>query len=106
LNQLSARWLLRTLAGVSYVFSLDNHHVVGGQGDRIAEVLAAAPPAKWPRLQRFAVEGLPACGSQSDVLRRHQLDSWSLRQRALDALQAPRLQSPAFLKSFEADTGL
>jgi hypothetical protein len=106
LNQLSALWLVRTLGGVKHVLSLDNHHLMGGQGDRIADVLAAAPAAKWPRLQRFAVEGLPACRSQSDVLRRHQLDTWSLRQRALDAPQASRLQFPAFLKSFEADTGL
>lgn len=106
LNQLSAGWLLRTVSGVKQVFSLDNHHLAGGQGDRIADVLASAAGAKLPRLHRFAVEGLPACGSPSDVLRRHRLDTRSLRQRALDTLQAPRAQVAAFPKSFEADTGL
>lgn len=106
LNHVSSWWLLRTVSGVKHLFSLDNHHVTGGQGDRIADVLAGASGAKLPRLHRFAVEGLPACGSPSDVLRRHRLDTWSLRQRALETLQAPRAQSPAFLKSFEADTGL
>jgi transketolase len=106
LNQLSAWWLLRAVSGVKHVFSLDNHHVTGGQGDRIADVLASASGAKLPRLHRFAVEGLPACGSPPDVLRRHRLDTRSLRQRALDTLQAPRAQAAAFPKSFEADTGL
>lgn len=106
LNHVSAWWLLRTISGLKHVFSLDNHGVAGGQGDRIADVLAAASGARLPRLHRFAVEGLPACGSPSDVLRRHRLDTLSLRQRALDVLRAPRAQTAAFPKSFEADTGL
>ncbi|HXK16417.1 MAG TPA: transketolase C-terminal domain-containing protein [Polyangiaceae bacterium] len=106
LNQLSAPWLLRALDGIKHVFSLDNHHASGGQGDRIADVLAAASGAKLPRLHRFAVEGLPTCGSPSDVLHRHGLDTWSLRQRVLKVLSAPRAQPQAFPKSFEADTGL
>lgn len=106
LNHLHASWLLRTVARVKYVFSLDNHHAAGGQGDRIADILAAAPGAKLPGLHRFAVEGLPTCGSASDVLRRHGLDTWSLRQRVLGALGTPRAQIQAFPKSFEADTAL
>ena len=106
LNQLSPWWLLRAVASVKHVFSLDNHHICGGQGDRIAEVLAAASGAGLPRLHRFAVEGLPACGSQSDVLRRHGLDTWSLRQRVLRTLSTPRAQVQAFPNSFEADTRL
>lgn len=106
LNQISAWWLLRTVSHVKHVFSLDNHHATGGQGDRIAEILAAASGAKLPRLHRFAVEGLPACGSASDVLRRHGLDTWSLRQRVLRALSAPRAQPQVFPNAFEADTSL
>jgi transketolase len=106
LNQLSSEWLLRVVSGIKHVFSLDNHHPFGGQGDRIADVFAAAGRADVPGLHRFAVEGLPACGSQSDVLRRHGLDTWSLRQRVLRMLSTPRPQLQAFPNSFEADTGL
>jgi transketolase len=106
LNQLSSWWLLRAVSGVKHVFSLDNHHRCGGQGDRIADVLAAAAGAGLPRLHRFAVEGLPACGSQSDVLRRHGLDTSSLRQRVLRTLSTPRAQLQAFPNSCGADTGL
>jgi transketolase len=94
------------VSGVKHVFSLDNHHVIGGQGDRIADVFAAAAGSKLPRLHRFAVEGLPACGSGSDVLSRHGLDTASLRQRVVRTLEVPRAQPAPFLKSFEADTAL
>ncbi len=106
LNQLDARWLLRVVAGVKHVFSLDNHHACGGQGDRIANVFATAANVSVPRLHRFAVEGLPACGNGPDVLRRHALDTVSLRQRVLKTLSAPGRQLQAFPNSFEADTGL
>jgi len=106
LNQLSAWWLLRIVGGVKHVFSLDNHYACGRQGDRIAAILASAAGAGLPRLHRFSVEGLPACGGASDVLRRHGLDTWSLRQRALRILSTPRAQVHAFPNSFEADTGL
>jgi transketolase len=105
LNQINARWLLRTVTGVKQLFSLDNHHIAGGQGDRIAEVLAAAAGAKLPILHRFAVEGLPASGGASDVLRRHGLDASSLKQRVQRALVTPRATVQVFPNSFGADTG-
>jgi transketolase len=106
LNHLAPAWLLRTVSRVKHVFSQDNHHATGGQGDRIADVLAGASTTKLPRLHRFAVEGLPSCGAVSDVLHRHGLDTSSLRQRVLEALSGPHAKLPAFPNSFEADTGL
>lgn len=106
LNQLSAWWLLKTVAGVKQVFCLENHYLVGGQADRISDVLAAAAGAKLPILHRIGVEGLPACGSAPDVLRRHGLDTVSLRQRVLRAFAVPQAQAQLFPNSFGADTGL
>lgn len=106
LNQLSSWWLLKTVVGVKHLFSLDNHHITGGQGDRIADALAAAAGAKLPNLHRIGVEGLPACGGASDVLLRHGLDASSLRQRVKRALVTPRAQVQVFPNSFGADTGL
>jgi len=115
LNQLSPWWLLRSVVGLKHLFSLDNHYAVGGQGDRIAEVLAGAAGAALPRLHRFAVEQIPACGSNADVLRLHGLDALSLRQRVLRVLSVPRSAvfsipevgvGQALPNSFEADTGL
>ena len=90
LNHVSPGWLLRTTAHVEHVFSLDNHHAVGGQGDRIAEAFASASGARPARLHRFAVDGLPACGSAHDVLQRHGLDAASLRRRVVQTFSATR----------------
>lgn len=106
LNHVSPWWLLRTVGEVEHLFSLDNHFASGGQGDRIAQVLAGAAGARLPRLHRFAVEGLPSCGNNADVLRRHGLDTRSLRRRVLDLFATPRGQVQAFPNSFRADTGL
>jgi transketolase len=95
LNRISSWWLLRTVSHVPHLFSLDNHYLEGGQGDRIAEILAAAETARLPRLHRCAVEEIPACGSNADVLRRHALDAASLRQRVQSTLSTPRVQLPA-----------
>ena len=91
LNHVSSAWLLQAVTHVKHVFSLDNHHAVGGQGDRIADVFASSSAARPPRLHRFAVDGLPACGSAQDVLRRHGLDAWSLRRRVVRAFSPTRV---------------
>ena len=87
LNVVDAAWLSRVIAGVPHLFSLDNHVVIGGQGDRIASAIASAGFRDAPRLHRFAVEGIPACGSNADVLKHHALDEQSLFERALHALR-------------------
>jgi transketolase len=106
LNHVSSWWLLRTVAPFKHVFALDNHYVVGGQGDRIAASLAEASGAKLPRLHRLGIEDVPAFGANADVLRRHRLDAASIRQQVLRVLEAPRGVSQPFPTSFEADTGL
>jgi len=87
LNVVDAAWLARTIAGIPHLFALDNHIVVGGQGDRIASAIASAGFRDAPRVHRFAVEGIPACGSNADVLKHHALDERSLFERALRSLR-------------------
>jgi transketolase len=82
LNHVDRAWFLGAISGLKHIFSLDNHYAVGGQGDRIAEILATASMLAPPRLHRFAVESWPACGANADVLRRHGLDAESLAERA------------------------
>jgi transketolase len=84
LNRIEGRWLLESVRGVPHVFALDNHSAIGGQGDRIAAILAGA--AAGTVLHRCAVEGLPASGGNADVLRRHGLDADSLARRVQAAL--------------------
>jgi transketolase len=87
LNVVDEAWLRRLVAGVPHLFSLDNHLLVGGQGDRLANALASAGFRDGPRLHRFAVEAIPVCGNNLDVLRHHRLDAQSLSERVLHVLR-------------------
>ncbi len=87
LNRVDAPWLLRTIADKRLVVSLDNHLPIGGQGDRIAEVMAQTRFDAAPPLLRFAVESVPACGSNMAVLEHHGLSAQRMRERVLRALR-------------------
>jgi len=87
LNLVDTSWLVSALSGVPHVFCLDNHFPIGGQGDRIASALAGAGFREAPRLHRLAVETIPACGSNPDVLRAHGLDRQSIFERVLRAVR-------------------
>jgi transketolase len=86
LNHVEPDWLLRTLEPFTHVFALDNHYVVGGQGDRIADVIAGAGLGDGLHLHRCAVESIPACGRNAEVLKHHGLDRDSLSARVRRAL--------------------
>ena len=77
LNVLDMKWLAKELSNVRLVISIDNHFVVGGQGDRIASALATMQGPR-PYLYRVGVSGIPACGSSAEVLQTHELDADSI----------------------------
>lgn len=79
LNRVDGDWLADTVAGFERVFVLDNHFTLGGLGTHLALRLAARPGGV--RLHHFAVEGVPACGRNDEVLALHRLDAGSLAQR-------------------------
>jgi transketolase len=87
LNSIDAAWFLRRISGVAQLFSLDNHLAIGGQGDRIASLIASAGFQAAPRVHRLAVESIPACGSNIDVLRHHGLDRRSIAERITRAVR-------------------
>jgi transketolase len=87
LNRVDAPWLLRTIADKRLVVSVDNHLPIGGQGDRIAEIMAQTRFEAAPPLLRFAVETVPACGSNTAVLEHHGLSAGRMRERVLRALR-------------------
>ena len=79
LNRVDANWLARNVVDVSTVFVLDNHYPLGGLGGHIATFLGALPVP--PRMHHFAVEGVPACGTNEQVLAHHELDAINLAKR-------------------------
>lgn len=76
LNQVDADWLARLVDGYSWVFTLDNHYLKGGQGEMIASQLG-----QWgtpTRVKSFGVTEIPRCGQNAEVLQAHGLDAESL----------------------------
>jgi transketolase len=75
-----AAWLRATVGAARRLFTVDDHYVEAGQGDRILSALAEAG---WPpglRARKFGVTGLPACGQNPELLKHHRLDAESLAE--------------------------
>ena len=81
---IDAAWL-STLAGrFSHLFTLDNHYLDGGQGERICSALVAQPPRQMPRVHRLGLRDIPVCGTNAEVLRAHGLDAASIARVAAE----------------------
>jgi transketolase len=89
LNRVDPAWLKATIAGMPWVFTLDNHYITGGQGDMLLRVMAEHGFAGGVRARRLGVEDVPACGHNDEVLRAHQLDAASLVKRIAAAVSSP-----------------
>jgi transketolase len=80
-NRVDLAWLGRTVAGQRHLFTVDNHYLVGGLGERIAVAVNDLGLDAPPRVHRFGVESVPACGRNQEVLEFHRLDRKSLAER-------------------------
>jgi transketolase len=84
LNRVDPAWLTGLAATVPVVFTLDNHYLVGGQGDRVCSTLAEA--AVCTRVVKLGLTDVPACGTNPEVLRACGLDAPALAARIARAL--------------------
>ncbi len=73
LNFIDENWLMQELGGIVNVIALDNHYLIGGQGDRVADVLARKLQSR-KILHRFGIDKKPECGVNEEVLASHGLD--------------------------------
>ncbi|MGK7895012.1 MAG: transketolase C-terminal domain-containing protein [Xenococcus sp. (in: cyanobacteria)] len=78
LNYVDLDWLEQTVEGYERVFTLDNHYVIGGQGDRITSGLAELGLLEKMQVRQFGILEIPRCGQNNEVLRFHRLDAESL----------------------------
>lgn len=83
LNDIDHKWLLETISTCHKVISIDNHYLVGGQGDRIANILAQA--GAQVEFTRIGLSDVPSCGTIAEVLEKHGL--------SVDALYSTFLKS-------------
>jgi transketolase len=87
LNRVDPTFVTEMAARAPHLFCLDNHFVAGGQGALIAATLGVAKHDRTPQVHLVAVEGMPACGTNAEVLRYHRLDAESLVSRVREALR-------------------
>ena len=83
LNRFDAAWLHPAIAAHRHVYTLDDHMLAGGMGERLVAALAGHGLLDGRRVHRFGLEVLPACGTPVEVLRHHELDGASLARRIL-----------------------
>jgi transketolase len=80
LRDVDGAWLA-DVAGGAQIFCLDNHYVVGGQGDAILAALAAETPEVAARVHKIGVTSIPKSGGNDEVLRAHGLDAEGIRRQ-------------------------
>ena len=61
------------------VLVCDNHFVIGGLSDRIAESLLRINSAQI-NFKTLGVKGIPVCGSPDEVLNHHEIDAESIKK--------------------------
>lgn len=81
LNRVDESWLKGLAERFGWIFTLDNHTIQGGQGEMIAARIAALELPQPPKVHRFGLEGIPACGQNDEVLAHHGLDALHLSER-------------------------
>ena len=92
LNRLDDEWLQKTVRGAERVFTLDNHYVIGGQGEMIAARLAAL--GTHVPVHQIGLTEIPVCGGNEDVLRHHRLDVDGLVEQFRSAVRSTATASP------------
>jgi transketolase len=78
LNLFDDDWLRELAARHRRLILLDNHYVRSGQGEMLLARLAALGLLNGVRALQLGVDGIPACGTNDEVLRAHGLDAASI----------------------------
>jgi transketolase len=86
LNRVDPNWLRQTIQDYQHLFTLDNHYVIGGQGEYLLSQLAQLGIAATPHATQLGVRAIPACGTNDEVLRAHRLDAESLRDAVVQVV--------------------
>lgn len=76
LNTVDENWFAELVGGYGTVLTLDNHMLLGGQGELLAAT--AARLGLGARFHSLGLTDKPACGRNDEVLRHHGLDAASI----------------------------
>jgi transketolase len=91
LNCIDKEWLRAAIQGFDYVFTVDNHYLSGGQGERITSLIVDLNLTRPPKITRFGLTQIPVCGTNAEALCYHQLDSSSLAQKISEKINGPKI---------------
>jgi transketolase len=81
LNKIDHTWLAKAVEPFDKLFVLEDHCTVGGLADFLLPVLHKRGLLTGRSLQKFGVDGYPACGTPAEALSYHRLDGFSLADR-------------------------
>jgi transketolase len=84
LNRIDETWVKQALATMPMVLTLDNHYVSLGQGVMVAAAIARA--GGGASVVSLGLTGVPACGSNAEVLAHHGLDPASIARIVVERL--------------------
>ncbi len=85
LNRIDPAWLREVIGEARALVAIDNHYVVGGQGDRVLS--AVAELGLGVRCHRFGLTEVPPSGTNEEVLAAMGLDAASLARRIADTVR-------------------
>lgn len=83
LNRVNVEWLQRVIHSCSTIYVLEDHAPTGGLADHILNTLLASKLLKGRDFKKLAIDGYPACGTPSEVLKYHRVDGESLAAEIL-----------------------
>jgi transketolase len=86
LNWVDPAWLREIVAGYARLFTVDNHYLIGGQGELLLSQLAQLGLSQPPQAYQLGVREIPACGTNEEVLQAHDLDAEGLCETIAGAL--------------------
>ncbi len=85
LRDVDGAWVA-DVAGGAPIVCLDNHYVVGGQGDAVLAAVAADAPDAAARVHKIGVTSVPKSGENNEVLRAHGLDGEGVAEQVRSAV--------------------
>jgi transketolase len=83
LNYIDETWLLDELKSSMLVISIENHFSIGGQGDRIADILSTSGDSRIVYKKIASLNSIPQCGSNGEVIRLYGLEVDSIQKKVL-----------------------
>ena len=85
LNIIDHSWLKQITSNIKYVFTIDNHLIAGGQGEKIGAAIAQIA-FRDLSFNMLGLTEIPACGSNDEILAHYGLNANSIQRHILNVL--------------------